>query len=73
MDYANRVKARNQPAPATAPKVVELLDVQNQTAAGKLTAWWGTDYMLLGKYDGRWMVTHVIWQSPPQKVNQAGR
>jgi hypothetical protein len=73
IDYANSVKARNQPAPVTAPKVVELLGVQDQTAAGKVTAWWGTDYILLGKYDGRWMATHVIWQSPPPKVNQAGR
>ena len=65
MDYANRVKANNRPAPATAPKKVELLDVLDQTAAVKLTAWWGTDYMLLAKYDGRWMITHVLWQSPP--------
>ena len=65
IDYAARVKARNRPAPATAPKQVVLLDVQDQTAAAKLTAWWGTDYLLLGKYNGRWMISHVVWQSPP--------
>jgi hypothetical protein len=64
-DYANRVKARGNGAPPNAPKTIELLDVQDQTAAAKLTAWWGTDYLLLGKYDGRWMITHVLWQSPP--------
>jgi hypothetical protein len=65
--YANRVKQNRRQQPATAVKRVELLDVQDQTAAAKLTAWWGTDYVLLGKYDGRWMISHVLWQSPPVK------
>src|SRR5690242_17218773 len=63
-DYARRVKQTNRPAPPTAAKVVDLLDVQNQTAAAKLTAFWGTDYLLLGKYDGKWMISSVMWQSP---------
>lgn len=63
--FARGVKANNRPAPATAPKKIELLDVLDQTASAKLTAWWGTDYLLLAKYDGRWMVTHVLWQSAP--------
>lgn len=62
--YARRVKAQARPTPPTAPKVVELFDVQDQTASAKLTAWWGTDYLLLGRYDGRWMISHVVWQSP---------
>lgn len=66
LTYANRVKARGRPAPATAPKVVSIFDVQDRTASAKLTAFWGTDYLLLGKHDGRWMVTHVLWQSPPR-------
>ena len=64
--YANRIKASGQPAPATAPKKIELLDVLDQTAAAKLTAWWGIDYLLLGRVDGKWMITHVLWQSPPR-------
>ena len=64
--YANTVKRNNRPAPATAPKEIELLDVQDQTAAAKLTAWWGTDYLLLAKYGGRWMIVHVLWQTPPR-------
>ena len=32
-------------------------------AAVKVRASWGTDYLLLGKYDGRWMISHVLWQS----------
>jgi hypothetical protein len=64
LGYARRFKANNRTTPATAPKKVELLDVLDQTAAAKVTAWWGTDYLLLGKYDGRWMISHVLWQSP---------
>ena len=66
LSYANGVRARNRPAPATAPKVVELFDVQNRTASAKLTAFWGTDYLLVGKYGDRWMISHVLWQSPPR-------
>lgn len=66
LSYARGVRARNQPAPATAPKRIEIFDVQNQTASAKLTAWWGTDYLLLAKYEGRWMIRQVMWQSPPR-------
>ena len=44
-----------------------LLDVLDQTAAAKVTAWWGTDYVLLAKQNGKWMITHVLWQSYPKK------
>jgi hypothetical protein len=64
--YANNVKRSGKPAPATAPKEIEILDVADQTAAAKLTAWWGIDYLQLARYDGRWMIVHVLWQSPPR-------
>ena len=67
MSFANGVKAGRNLPPANAPKDIVLLDVQDQTAAAKLTAWWGTDYLLLAKQNGRWMITHVLWQSPPPK------
>ncbi len=63
MDFTRRVRERGEQPPATAPKEVRVLDVQDQTAAVKVTAWWGTDYLLMGKFDGRWMITHVTWQS----------
>lgn len=66
-DYANGVKASNKPTPATAPKEITIFEVQDQTASAKLTAWWGTDYLLLGREDGRWMITHVLWQTPPAR------
>lgn len=66
-NFANRVKASGRPAPADAPKIIEIFEVADQTASAKLTAWWGIDYLLLGKFDGKWMITHVLWQSPPLK------
>ncbi|MGE3618018.1 MAG: nuclear transport factor 2 family protein [Gemmatimonadales bacterium] len=65
--FIRRVKETRRFPPATAPKTVEVLDVQDQTAAAKVTAWWGTDYLLMGRYDGRWMIIHVLWQSPPKR------
>ena len=52
--------------PADAPKKIEILDLQDQTAAAKLTAQWGTDYFHLAKYDGTWMIINVLWQSPAE-------
>ena len=51
--------------PADAPKKVEVLDLLDQTANAKLTAEWGIDYMQLAKFDGRWQIVHVMWQSHP--------
>jgi hypothetical protein len=64
--YANRVKANKRFAPATAPKDITVFDVLDQTASAKLVAYWGVDYLLLAKTNGNWMVTHVIWQTPPK-------
>jgi hypothetical protein len=64
--YARRVRARNRPPPADAPKIVAVFDVLDQTASAKLTAYWGVDYLLLAKRDGRWMIYRVLWQTPPR-------
>jgi broad specificity phosphatase PhoE len=63
--FANRVKASGRKAPPNTRKDVTLFDVQNQTASAKLDAYWGTDYLLLGKFGDTWMVTSVLWQSVP--------
>ena len=65
--YANRVKASKRFAAPSAPKDIVIFDVLDQTASAKLTAFWGVDYLLLAKYDGTWMITHVLWQTPPRK------
>jgi hypothetical protein len=51
--------------PKDAPRKIEIFDVQDQTASAKLTAEWGTDYFQLAKYDGKWMIVNVLWQSTP--------
>lgn len=53
--------------PKDAPKEVTILDVLDQTASVKLVAEWGVDYMHLAKFDGKWMIVNVLWQSPPKK------
>ena len=50
------------------PRDVEILDMLDATAAVKVTAAWGIDYMQIGKFDGKWQIRHILWQShPPQK------
>ena len=50
-----------------APKEVVVYDISDQTASVKLTAVWGIDYMHLAKYDGKWKIINVLWQTPPKK------
>ena len=66
LSYANGIKKSGKTAPATAPKVITILDVADQTASAKLTAFWGIDYLHLAKFDGKWMITQVLWQTPPR-------
>ena len=66
LDYVRKVKASGRTTPASAPRDVVLLEVLDQVAAAKVVAWWGTDFLHLARIDGRWMITQVIWQSPPR-------
>lgn len=66
MAFARGVREGRNAPPAGAPKDIVLYDVQDQTASAKLTAWWGIDYLLLARQDGRWMITHVLWQALPK-------
>jgi hypothetical protein len=52
--------------PERAPKEIRILDLLDQTASAKLIAHWGVDYFHLAKYDGRWMIVNVLWQTPPR-------
>ncbi len=67
LSYAKSVKARGRPVPSTAPREVRVLDMLDQTASVRVDAWWGSDYLLIGRYQDRWMISHVLWQSPPRK------
>ncbi|HEX9892394.1 MAG TPA: nuclear transport factor 2 family protein [Gemmatimonadales bacterium] len=47
-------------------KEVKILDLLDQTASAKLVAVWGVDYLHLARYDGRWMIVNILWQTPPR-------
>ena len=64
MEYAKGVLAKKNFAKANAPKKVEVLDIMKTTAAAKVTAWWGIDYILLSKQNGKWMIEEVLWEGP---------
>lgn len=67
LDYAKNVFNKKNFAKQEAPKKVELLDIQNAIAAAKITAWWGTDYILLAKKENTWLIEQVLWEGPLQK------
>jgi hypothetical protein len=60
---------KNGQIPKNAPKEVIIYDVSDQTASAKVTASWGIDYLHLAKYEGRWKIINILWQSPPSKAN----
>ena len=52
--------------PKNSKKEIVVYDVADQTASAKLTARWGIDYLHLAKFDGKWMITDILWQTPPR-------
>jgi hypothetical protein len=52
----------------TSIKQVTVVEVLDQTAVAKVTAMWGIDYMLLGKYDGKWKIVQILWQGHPPRT-----
>ena len=66
-NYARRVAEKRNFADPNAPKKVEVLDVMNHIASAKVTAWWGTDYLLLSKEGKKWMIEQVLWEGPLQE------
>ena len=53
-----------------APKEVIVYEVLDQTASVKVVASWGIDYMHLAKYDGRWQIINILWQTHPPKASR---
>ena len=66
LDYAKNVMAKKTFPKADAPKKVEVLDIGNTIASAKVIAWWGVDYILLAKQNGKWMIEQVLWEGPPE-------
>ena len=69
LDFARNVKEKKQFPKADAPKKVEVLEVSNKIAITKVTAWWGIDYMLLAKTEGKWMIRQIVWEGPTKTAN----
>ncbi len=61
---------KNGRVPKNAPKEVVVFEVSDQTASAKVTASWGIDYLHLAKYDGKWKIINVLWQSPPKQATK---
>lgn len=74
IDYAKQVAITRKTKPLSKDimRRTEIFDVMDQTASGKITAWWGTDYILLEKHAGKWMIRMVLWQGPLQVADPAG-
>ena len=52
--------------PKNSKKEIVVYDVADQTASAKLSAMWGIDYLHLAKFEGKWMITDILWQTPPR-------
>ncbi|MBX2927809.1 MAG: nuclear transport factor 2 family protein [Saprospiraceae bacterium] len=66
--FARNVLEKKRFASPDAPKLVSVLEVQEQVACVKVVAWWGMDYLLLAKHGGTWRIEQVIWQGPLKTV-----
>lgn len=62
----------NGEIPPDAPKEVVVFEVLNKTASVKLIADWGIDYMHLAKFDGKWQIVNVLWQTHPESAGSNG-
>jgi len=51
---------------ADSPKKIEVYEVNDKTATGKLTAEWGIDLFHLAKVNDQWKIMNIIWQSQPE-------
>jgi hypothetical protein len=67
IQFARDVKAGKRTTPPNPTKEVVVYEVLDQTASVKVNAYWGSDYMLLARQNGQWMITHILWQGPPKK------
>jgi hypothetical protein len=71
MDYAIGIKAKNRQRKLTPLEKTQIFEIQESVASGKVTAWWGIDYILLEKINGKWMIRMVLWQGPIGTIKNA--
>jgi hypothetical protein len=61
---------KNQWVPADPPKDVNLLDIQENIAVVKLTAYWGVEYLHITKADSAWKIIQILSQNWSKKFPQ---
>lgn len=69
IDFAKRIKENNQQKGDDVIRKAEVLEISNHIAAAKVIGFWGVDYMLLSKEEGKWMIEQVIWEGPLEKTH----
>lgn len=67
VELAGRWNKDGEQANESSLKRVEVLDVMDATAAIKVHAAWGVDHMQLGKFEGKWKIINILWQSHPME------
>jgi Putative lumazine-binding len=51
----------------SSPRAVEVLSVLDHTAVTRVTAEWGTDFLVMAKYPDGWKTVSIVWQTPPKQ------
>jgi len=67
LKMAQKTKESGNIRTETKMRSVKVLEISNHIAAAKVTGFWGLDYVLLSKDDGKWMIEQVIWEGPFEK------
>lgn len=67
IDFAKRILEKKQQKGDDVIRKTEVLEIGNHIAAAKVVGFWGIDYMLLSKEEGKWMIEQVIWEGPLEK------
>ncbi len=70
VDLAASWNAKGDQANEDSPMVIKVLDVLDKTASARVNAAWGVDFFHLAKFDGKWLIMNVLWQSYPMKTNK---
>ncbi len=53
--------------PESAPKDISMLDIQDQIASVKVTAYWGIDYLHISRIRGEWLIIQILSQNWSKK------
>jgi broad specificity phosphatase PhoE len=64
LSFVQKMKDEGRSRDENEIREVEVLDISNHIATGKVTAVWGVDYMTLSKDNGQWKIEQVIWEGP---------